>query len=169
LSRIPPIKPGISPATAPVEQRLMAARGEVSHLYRVLLNSPAAADGWEHFLTIVRQRLSLSPRLRELIILRIAVLNKAPYEFESHVPHALNAGLGEAQIAALRNCRTDGLDDTDCLVLELTDAMTRDVRVDDALFARVAANFDKAGLVDLIVTIAAYNMVSRFLGAAGIE
>ena len=40
---------------------------------------------------------------------------------------------------------------------------------DVALFERVRAMFDAQGLVDLLVTIASYNMVSRFLVAAGIR
>ena len=53
-------------------------------------------------------------------------------------------------------------------MLEYAEAMTRDVKVPDALFARVAANFDARGRVDLTATIAAYNMVSRFLVALDI-
>ncbi len=57
----------------------------------------------------------------------------------------------------------------DRLVLELTDAMTRDIEVPDALFERVREHFDAEKLVELVATIAAYNMVSRFLVALRIE
>lgn len=164
MSRVPPVAPGSDPVAATVEARLVAARGEVSHLYQVLMNSVAAADGWEYFLTIVRQKLSLSPRLREMVILRIAVLNQAPYEFEAHVPHALKAGLSEAEIEALREGGA-GFTGTDAAVLAYTDAMTRDVHVSADVFAQVEAVFPRAELVDLTVTIGAYNMVSRVLGA----
>ena len=169
MSRIPPLARGTDPAAAAVEARLIAARGQVSHLYQVLLNSVAAADGWEYFLTIVRQKLSLSPRLRELVILRIAVLNHAPYEFAAHVPHALRAGLSQSEIDGLREARHDALPALDRLVIAYTDAMTRDVHVDAALFAEVEAAFGARETVDLTVTIGAYNMVSRVLGALGIE
>ncbi len=55
------------------------------------------------------------------------------------------------------------------LALQLTDSMTRDVRVPDALFERLRKHFDNRGLVDLVATVAAYNMVSRFLVALNIE
>ena len=51
------------------------------------------------------------------------------------------------------------------VVLELTDAMTCEVEVPDALMLRVQAQFDAKGTVELVATIAAYNMVSRFLVA----
>ena len=49
--------------------------------------------------------------------------------------------------------------------LRLTDTMTRDVQVSDAVFEPLRAHFDAQGLVELVATIAAYNMVSRFLEA----
>ena len=51
------------------------------------------------------------------------------------------------------------------LVLELTDSMTRDVEVSDALMARLKARFDARGVVEVVAAVAAYNMVSRFLVA----
>ncbi|MEG1454257.1 MAG: carboxymuconolactone decarboxylase family protein, partial [Comamonas sp.] len=51
------------------------------------------------------------------------------------------------------------------VALQLTDAMTRSIVVPDALFAQVRAHFDARAQVDLVATIGAYNMVSRFLSA----
>ncbi len=87
-SRVTPVVPGTRQELAAIEARISAARGRISPLYQVLLNSPAVVDGWEAMLTAIRQKTSLSPRLRELIILRVATLNNAPYEFDAHVPHA---------------------------------------------------------------------------------
>ncbi len=100
--RIAPITPGTRAELAPQEARILAARGRVSPLYQVLLNSPPLADGWEQMLSAVRNRNSLPADVRELVILRVAVLNRARYEFEAHVPHARAAGVGDAQIEALR-------------------------------------------------------------------
>ena len=47
--------------------------------------------------------------------------------------------------------------------------MTRDIDVPDALFERVRAHFDDTQLVELFATVAAYNMVSRFLVALKIQ
>ena len=169
MSRIAPVTPGTDPAAAAVEARLLAARGAITPLYRILLNSPVAAEGWEAMMTIVRQRLTLSPRLRELVILRIAVLNDAPYEFQAHLPHAAAAGLAEGEIAALRDEAPARFGPIERSVIAYCDAMTRDIRVDDATYAAVAAHFDATALIDLTVTIAAYNMVSRLLTALDIH
>jgi AhpD family alkylhydroperoxidase len=41
----------------------------------------------------VRQKLQLSGALRELIIMRVAALNGAPYEAGQHAPIALKEGV----------------------------------------------------------------------------
>lgn len=167
--RISPIAPGTRPELAAIEAGIQAERGRVSLLYQVLLNSPSLAQGWEALLTAVRNRSSLPADLREMIILRVAVLNRAPYEFEAHVPHALKAGMPQEKIDALRDLqRPEGLtgfSDQERRVLALTDAMTRDIDVPDNVFDPIKPLFSEQQLIDLVATVAAYNMVSRFLVA----
>lgn len=164
--RVPKVQPGTRPELAEIEQRILAERGRVSPLYQVLLNSAPIASGWERLLTAVRNQTSLPPDLRELVILRVAVLNRAAFEFDAHVPHAEQAGVSAERIQGLRSTPLpDHYTPLERLVLELTDAMTRDVDVPDALMARLQAHFDAAALVELVATVAAYNMVSRLLVA----
>ena len=167
--RVAPITPGSHPELAAIEQSILAERGEILLLYRVLLNSAPLASGWEKMLTAVRNRSSLPPDLRELIILRVAVLNRAPFEFDAHLPVARKSGVTEQKIAALRSKSPgDAFTPLERSVLALTDTMTRDVQVPDAQFEPLRAHFDARGLVELVATIAAYNMVSRFLEALNI-
>ncbi len=168
--RVPLVAPGSNPALAEIEQRILAERGRVSLLYQVLLNSAPIANGWERMLTAVRNQTSLPADLREIIILRVAVLNRAAYEFDAHAPIAEKAGVSPAKIAALREGQAPDALFTlrEKLVLDLTEAMTRDIQVSDALFARVQAQFSAKETVELVATVAAYNMVSRFLVALNI-
>jgi 4-carboxymuconolactone decarboxylase len=167
--RIPPIPPGTRPELAAIEAGIAAERGRVSPLYQVLLNSPPMAQGWEQLLTAVRNRSTLPAALREIVILRIAVLNRAPYEFDAHVPHAQKAGVSESQIAALREPQVGReFSDVERGVLSLADTMTREIEVPEPLFNSVRQHFNEQQMVDLLVTISAYNMVSRFLAAVQI-
>ena len=167
--RVAPVAPGTRPELAELEARIRGARGRLSLLYQVLLNSPRLADGWEHLFTVIRQQTSVPPALRELVILRIAVLNGASYEFEAHVPHALQAGMTPDAVEALRRGEPKTLSGTESLVLRYTDAMTRDIRVPESLFDELRQHFDAKTLVELTATIAGYNMVSRFLAAMHID
>ena len=166
--RIPLVIPGTQPELAVQEAQIMAERGRISPLYGVLLNSPPIAHGWEQMLSAVRNRNSIPAGLRELVILRVAVLNRAPYEFDAHVPHALAAGVSAEAVEASRSMPLTAdapFTAAQRVALRLTDAMTRDIEVPDALYAEVRLHFDVQGQIDLVATVAAYNMVSRFLVA----
>jgi len=161
--------PGTRPDLAAIEAAIVAERGSVLLLYQVLLNSAPLADGWRELFTAIRQRNSLPPVLREMVILRVAVLNRAPYEFDAHVPHAKAAGLRDEQIEALRSeAPGAAFNAQERAVLLLTDTMTRDVQVPDAVFEPLREHFDARALTELVATVAGYNMVSRFLEALSI-
>jgi 4-carboxymuconolactone decarboxylase len=166
--RIAPVAPGSRPELAEQEGRILAARGRISPLYQVLLNSPPVADGWEQMLSAVRNRSSVPADVRELVILRVAVLNRAPYEFEAHVPHATAAGVSGDAIAALREvplAPAAPLSAQQRAAIRLADAMTRDIEVPDAVYEEVRTLFGTQQQLDLVATVAAYNMVSRLLVA----
>jgi AhpD family alkylhydroperoxidase len=149
---------------------IAAQRGSVLHLYRMLLHSPPVAAGWLRYLTAVRQESSLPGTLRELVIIRVALLNGAPYEVDQHAPIARAEGLSEAQLDALPTWRdSDVFDSQQRAVLALTDAMTCEIRVPDGVFAVIRAEFNERSIVELTATVAAYNMVSRFLEALQIR
>ncbi len=165
-SRLDPIAPGTRPELAELEGKIIRKRGKITPLYQYLLNSPVMAEGWEEFLSAVRQRNSLPADLRELVILRVAALNQAPYEFEAHIEHAKKAGVPDHKIAAAKEASISPVfTDHEQLVLQLTDTMTRQIEVPDALFNKIAAHYAGKELLDLCITIGAYNMVSRVLVA----
>ena len=158
-----------SPTIAPLVERIERERGKVLNLYGMLLHSPPVAEGWLAFLTAIRQQCQLSGRDRELVILRIAVINGADYEFRAHVPFALKEGITQAQIEALREGRADAFDPRERDVLAYCDSMTREIHVPDAVFQAVRPHFTERELGELTATIAAYTLVSRFLEALQVD
>lgn len=175
MSRIPYAAPGPE-APADLVDAIRARRGgRLLNLDRMLLQSPAFARGWNAFLGEVRNGLGLSPRLRELAICLVAVLNGADYEFHHHAPEFLAAGGSTRQLTALKRIDDGAVDPqlfdaAERAVIRLTLEMTRDVRTTDATFAAaVAALGAHQHVVELVGVIAAYNMVSRFLLALHIE
>ena len=168
--RVPLVLPGSRPELADVERRILAERGRVSLLYQVLLNSEPIASGWEQMLTAVRNQTLVPADLREIMILRVAVLNDAPFEFEAHVPHALKAGVSQAKIDGLRNMALQpGYTDAEILAIKLADHMTRDVEVPDAVMDQLGRAYSPREVVEMVAIVAAYNMVSRFLVALNVK
>jgi AhpD family alkylhydroperoxidase len=142
--------------------------GELSGLDRMLLHSPPVAEGWSALMGALRNRTTLSPDLTELTILRIAVLNDAPFEWTSHEPAARRAGVTDEQLAALRTgdpAAAAVFSPAQALALRFVDASTREVAVPDELFAALREELDDRQVVELVATVAGYAMVSRFLVA----
>lgn len=150
-----------------VAERIRARRGgRLTPLDRTLLHSPPFADGWNSLLGTIRTEGLLPGVLRELAILRVAELNGAEYEWAAHAPVAKDAGLTIEQISALRPGGNPArLDERQRAVLAYTDAMTTEITVPDELFATLRRHFTDREIVELTVTIGAYNLVSRFLVA----
>ena len=159
------------PELQPLVQRIVAERGHVLHLYQMLMHSPPLAEGWLHYLTQVRQKLNLDGALRELVIMQIAHLNGAPYEAEQHAPIALREGLVPAQLAALPHWQATGdvFSPLQQAALALAATMTSDIPAGAEQRLDLQALLGEREVVELVGTIAAYNMVSRFLEALNIH
>jgi hypothetical protein len=156
---------------APFIERVKAERGKLINLYRVLMNSPAVAAGWLDFNTVVRYKTSLDAALREMIILRVSLLNGAEYQAKIHgASHALHAGLTADQIAALSQWQDSKLfSPAQRAALAWTDAMTRQIDVPDAVHDDLKQHFNDQAITEITVLAGAYNMHTRVARALRIE
>src|SRR3982074_698784 len=116
--------------------------GNLLNLDRMLLHSPAFAKGWNALLLEVRTGLALSPKLREIAMCVVAVLNGADYEFHHHAPELIKAGGTSAQVAALRHPELSYHDTVlynaaERAAIQLTIEMTRNMEVSDATFSAI--------------------------------
>lgn len=174
MSRIPYVPTDIAEPAEIVDAIRKRRGGTLLNLDRMLLRSPALAAGWNTYLGAVRNALTLDAKLREIGMCVVAVLNGAEYEFIQHAPVFIKAGGTQAQIDAMRDPQaamrnTQLFDDAERAAIALTVEMTRNVQVSDATFAQVRACLSEQQTVELVAVIAAYNMVSRFLVALGVE
>jgi 4-carboxymuconolactone decarboxylase len=172
MARVPLLDENAGADVAAVVAKIRGGRGgRLLNVYRALLNSPGLASAWFDFNNAVRFGTGVSERLRELVILRVAVLNRAEYVFRIHqARYAEPAGVRPAEVEALRDWRKSGrFSPQDAALLAYVDAMTRDVEVPDAAFKSLRAHFGERAIVELTVLAAAYNMHTRVLKALDIE
>lgn len=143
--------------------------GQLIELDRLLLYSQPLSEGWNHFVGNIREHFAVPQVLRELAMCTVAVLNKAEYEYSQHAPLFIKAGGSDEKAALIRNpdsaMTNTAFSEAEQITIALTTQLTRDVRIDDDLFERSVQHFGEEHLVELVATIAAYNMVSRFLVA----
>lgn len=171
MARLPYADPKTTLESDPdLVHQIIDQRGGMLHLYAMLLQSPRFAEGWLQLLTAVRHKSRLPGALREMMIMRVAHLNAAPYEAEQHRPIALAEGLSDAQVDALADWQSvDLFDPAQRAALAYCDAMTREVHVPPAVFEALRPHYAPPILAELTITIAAYNMVSRVLEALEIS
>ncbi len=154
--------------------RSRRAGGKLLNLDRMLLHSPEYAKAWNTMFATVRSGLSVPPRLRELAIMAIGALNGSDYEWAQHEREFLKTGGTRAQLAALKGGATERddpklFDEAERATLALTTEMTRDIKVKPATMKRIRALLPDRQVVELVGTIGAYNLVSRFVVATGVE
>lgn len=165
------------PAELEIVDRIRARRAPrpLQPLDLALLHSPAVADGWNSFLGAVRTKTTLSDAVRELAISRVAVCNRAWYEWGHHAPLAVKGGVSPEAMELVKaedlgsvtpeQRAAAGLGDAEWAVLRITDEMTRNVAVQDATFAEARKHFGEREVVEIVATVSCYNCVSRFLVA----
>jgi alkylhydroperoxidase family enzyme len=179
MPRIPYQPADLAEPVAIVDAIRQRRGGDLLNLDRMLLQSPPLARGWNAFMGEVRTGLAVSPKLRELAMCVVAVINGADYEFMHHAPELIKAGGSAAQVEALKSADLEHLDTgageslfdaAELATIALTFEMTAHVQVSDETFAQVRAALPKnQHVVELVAVIAAYNMVSRFLVALAVE
>jgi len=162
--------PSLGPADVAAEHRDLLARPIALH--KALINSPGALRAFSALGHYIRHGSRLDPRLRELAILQVGYLARAPYEWSHHIKIGHDFGVSDDDIRALiaeTEGRGSGLDPLARTVLLAAREITAAGAVKDATYATLAAALDAELLVDLIVTISFYCGVVRVLGSLQIE
>jgi alkylhydroperoxidase family enzyme len=153
-----------SPEEAAIVERITARRAPrpLQPLDLALLHAPPVADGWNSFLGAVRTRTTLPADLREIAISRVAVVNRAWYEWAHHAPLAEEGGVSkegmevvkrEGELLLLSGETPAGLTDKQWAVVCYADEMTRNVQVRDETFARLREAFGEREIVEITATV----------------
>jgi alkylhydroperoxidase family enzyme len=151
-----------------IAERVSALGAHPINLYRALAHAPGLLRAWMDFAWLLRGHTSTSRRLREVMILRTALLHHSPYEWHQHRRMAREEGVTETQVAELEMWRTStAFDECEKAALALTDAIVAG-EVPPEVIAEVDRHFEYDQRVELRVTAAFYSMVPRILDALGV-
>lgn len=158
--------PSLSPETIAPEHRALLARPIA--LNRALVNSPGALRAFGGLGNYIRHHSTLDARLRELAILQVGYLARAPYEWSHHIKIGHEFGVTDADIRELiaaTEGRASTLASGDLTVLAAAREITLAGAVSGETWDRLAALFSAEHLVDLVVTISFYCGVVRVLAS----
>jgi alkylhydroperoxidase family enzyme len=165
MPRIAPLTPPY-PAEATAALTRMVPDGiEPIALFRVLARNPTMADPmtvWGSY--ELGRTLSLGRREREIVIDRTCARCGCEYEWGVHVGYyGPRIGLSAEQVTSLTHGDADDpcwTDERERLLIRASDALHDGNDIDDALWARLAAAFDDAELLDLLALAGWYHAIS---------
>lgn len=144
--------------------------GRPLNIFTTLAHHPKLLRRWLVFGTHVLAKSSLSPRERELAILRVGWRCRSEYEFGQHVLIARASGISDEEIERLtRGPDAPGWDPFEATLLRAVDELHDDACVSDASWRALSTRYDVRQLLDLIFTVGQYTLVSMALNSLGVQ
>ncbi|KAI0066079.1 4-carboxymuconolactone decarboxylase [Artomyces pyxidatus] len=184
-ARVPYVFP--SPGTDAVADALRARRpnNTLLDLDGVLLNVEPLASSWNDIAAVIRDNNTIPGTMRELLILRSAVLNKAAYQWIQHEPVGRSEGLTTAQLLTIRFAppfvgSIDAFSPTSSqgestlsselkAALDFADWSTSAVYVPTQIYHNLRKFLSDKQMVEAMATVGMYSFVSRFVVGLNID
>ena len=135
-----------------------------------LARHPELARAFHTFNGHILFATTLTPRMRELLVLRVAAVRGAEYEWAQHVVLAGDAGLSAEEVERIADgADADGWSPLDRALVAAVDELLRDARIGDATWATLAGELDEQQLMDLVFTVGAYDVLAMVFRSFGVE
>jgi len=158
------------PEVREIFQKIEDNGARVLNLYKVVANSPGLLLNFIRLGNSVIGRTELPPRLREIVILRVARLTGSEYEWAQHAPVALQAGVSQRQLDNISDWKNSAeFNNEERAVLQYTDEVAQKVKVADHTFNTLKNFFSEQAIVELTMTIGYYEMAARLLVPLQVE
>ena len=171
--RIAPLDPPYSPETEEMLGKWMGgAASEPLKLFRTLAVHDGLASRMRPLGAGILGHPRLEPRERELLILRTCARAGAEYEWGVHaVAFGESVGLSQDQLNASAAGAADdpAFSEADAQLIAAADALYDTNTIPDELWEKLAARFREDQLLELIVVVGWYRVISYVLTALRIE
>ncbi len=113
---------------------------------------------------------SVSPELREMAIIRTGILCGSQYEVHQHYKIARLIKMPEKKIEALSTgSDSQVFSDLERMVVRFTEELVNKVKASDDTFNALKEHFTSGQLVELVITVGYYMMMSRFIETFDID
>ena len=147
-----------------------AAGGNPGNVLRTLMRVPALADRVFPFLNYVANETTLSPRHREILILRTAWLAQNASLWATHAARAADAGLSAEDLVRIAEGpsieRWEPFEDA---LVGLADQLFRNSSVTDETWAVLSQRYSLHNMMDAVVTVSDTTALSILFNSFGIQ
>jgi len=152
------------PKAKEIYDKIEEGGARIINLYRALAHNPSVLQNFARLGNSLLSKAELSPKLRELVILRIARLTGSEYEWAQHYPVALEVGVTREQTEAISHWTDSAkFSDEERAVLQYGDEVAQNVEVKDKTFQTLQQYLNEQCIVELTASIGYWGMVARFL------
>ena len=183
MPRIPPLPPGEWPpemgdalaALRPPNPRhpfpsRQEGRPKGLNLLGTLAQHPELARAYHTFTGYVLFASTLSPRQRELLVLRVAAVRGSEYEWAQHAVLAGDAEMTDDEVARIAAGPDDpGWPVVDGAMVRAVDELIGGGAITDATWTVLAGELDNQQLMDLIFTVGAYEVLALALRSLDVQ
>jgi AhpD family alkylhydroperoxidase len=122
---------------------------------------PALTEAFNTFNGHILFASSLSPRERELVVLRVACLRRCDYEWAQHTVLAHDAGLTVDEIKrVVVGGEADGWSELEQALLRAVDELVEEATLSDQTWSTLTGAFDEKQMLDLVFTVGAYDALA---------
>ncbi|MFM8795136.1 MAG: carboxymuconolactone decarboxylase family protein [Acidimicrobiales bacterium] len=172
-----PSTPRIAPVKNPTDEvreaylgGLAGPDGEPLNIFSTLAHNPKLLKRFTRYAGWFLNKGLLPPREREIVILRVGWNCRSEYEFGQHTVIGLREGLTPVEIAALtRDAGGHPWTGRDATLIAMCDDLCTDDCVSDGVWTALAADWNEAELVELVMLAGTYRLVSGFLNTMGVQ
>lgn len=144
--------------------------GRVLNVFSTMARHSKMAEAWLTFASYILRRSTLPVRDREILILRIGFLCRSEYEFGQHSLIGKRAGLSPEEIVRImEGPEAAGWDPFDAALLRAVDELRADAFITEATWTALAKRYNEKQLMDVVMTVGQYNLVSMLLNTFGVQ
>jgi 4-carboxymuconolactone decarboxylase len=135
-----------------------------------LMHHPTLAGPFLAYNNVLLSTPALEPRLRELLVLRVAWRTRSEYEWVQHVRLAPRCGVTADEISAIADgSEAAGWTDLERDLLAATDELVDRARIDDATWTRLAEQLDEARLIEVVFVVGTYVCLAMVFNSLGVQ
>ena len=147
-------------AQGPQLFRLADSDGRLEGPFNAFLLQPRLGSALQALGSSVRYDTGLDDRCRELAILVVAAHWRSGFEWYAHEAVGRSVGLGDAELAAVRDGRHAALAGRESVVARTAAALVSRGDLDDAEYQEAAAHLGAAGLFELLTLVGYYSALA---------
>lgn len=172
MARLPDLElDEMTPEQRSVAEEIMAGpRGGLRGPFQAWLRSPELAEHGQRLGAYSRFGTSLSKNLSELAIILTGKHWGAQYEFYAHARLALEAGVAEPIVEAIRTGGTPTFEDErEQFVHDFVTEYLQTHRISDATYQRGLDLVGERGILDIVAVVGYYSLVSITLNVFEVD